>query len=347
MRALYHDGAGGLGWRDDPEPAIEAPTDALVRPVAASTCDVDQAILRGSIPGIESPYPIGHEAVGEVWAVGDSVSGVGLGDLVVVPYHVSCGACDRCARGLPLFCRSTSLAGTPSFGMPFRTEYGGMFSELIRVPFADYSLVRLPQNVTPLQAVSVGDNLTDAWRVIAPHLLERPGADVLIMSTCTTGLLAADIARACGAGRIRYVDRDPARLQRAEQLGVETETLSEFRPEAGEYEITVNATDSRTALRNAVLATAPGGHCESMAFHFSDVPMPLLAMHLKCLHFRTSLCNARPHIPAVLGLLASGSIDPEFIRTDLLPFELADQMLSAGEKPVYTRPTSREESEAG
>lgn len=64
--------------------------------------------------------------------------------------------------------------------------------------------------------------------------------------------------------------------------------------------------------------------------------MPLLAMHLKCVHFRTSLCNARPHIPAVLDLLASGRINPRLIQTDLLPFDAAaDTLLTAGNKPVY------------
>jgi len=100
----------------------------------------------------------------------------------------------------------------------------------------------------------------------------------------------------------------------------------------------VNASDSKTALRNAILATAPGGRCESMAFHFSDVPVPLLAMHLKCVSFRSSLCNARTHIPDVLRLLASGRVDPRLIQTDVLPFEsAAEQLLGAGAKPVFVR----------
>jgi threonine dehydrogenase-like Zn-dependent dehydrogenase len=336
MKALYYDGAGAVEWREDPPPAIEEPTDALVRPVAVTTCDLDQAILRGSVPGSETPFAIGHEGVGEVVRTGDSVDGLRPGDLVVVPYHVSCGACDRCIRGVPLYCRVTATAGLAVYGMPAGPDHGGLFSELVRVPFASRSLVQLPAGVTPIQDVSVGDNLTDAWRAVAPHLSERPGSDVLIMSTCPTGVLAADIARACGAGRVRYVDRDPARLALAESLGVETGTLDEFKADDAEYDLTVNATDSRTALRNALLATAPGGQCESMAFHFSEVPMPLLAMHLKCLHFRSALCNARPHIPAVLDLLASGRINPQLIQTDLLPFDAAaDQMLTAGNKPVF------------
>jgi len=338
MRALYFDGAGALEWREDPAPQIEAASDALVRPIAITTCDLDQAIIRGAVAGTRQPFAIGHEAVGEVVELGDSVVELARGDIVVIPYHVSCGACDRCSEGIPLYCRASTGEGLAVYGIPVGADRGGMFSELIRVPFAGHSLVRLPPAVTPLQAVSVGDNLTDAWRVVAPHLRERPGADVLIMSTSTTGLLAADIARACGARRVRYVDRDAGRLATAEGLGVETSTLESFAPDEHEYAITVNASDSKTALRNAILATAPGGRCESMAFHFSDVPVPLLAMHLKCVSFRSSLCNARTHIPDVLRLLASGRVDPRLIQTDVLPFEsAAEQLLGAGAKPVFVR----------
>ena len=336
MKALYYNGAGGVEWHEDPAPVIEADGDALVCPVAVTTCDLDQAILRGGVPGSETSFALGHEGVGVVVEVGSGVTAVAPGDTVVVPYHVSCGECDRCLQGVPLYCRLAAAEGLAVYGMPAGPDHGGLFSELVRVPFASHSLVVLPPGVSPVAAVSTGDNLTDAWRAVAPHLSVRPGADVLVMSTCSTGLLVADIAQACGAGRVRYVDRDSSRLQLAESLGVETAALAEFSPDEHEYDITVNASDSKTALRNAVLATAPGGHCESMAFHFSEVPMPLLAMHLKCVHFRTSLCNARPHIPDVLALIASGRIDPERIQTGVLPFQtLADTLLTAGSKPVY------------
>ncbi len=337
MRALWFDGDGGVEWREEPEPQLQAEGDAIVRPLAVTTCDFDQAVLRGRVPGTEAPYAIGHEGLGEVVRTGAAVSGIAPGDVVVIPYHVSCGACDRCARGASLHCRITAGGSFAFYGTPFGAGLGGLFAELVRVPFAGHSLVPLPPGVTPLQAVSAGDNLADAWRAVAPHLARRPGADVLIVSTSRTGVLAADIARACGARRVRYVDRDPQRLALAERIGVETSTLAEFSPQEREYEITLNASDSKSALRTALLATAPAGHCESMAFHFSEVPLPLLAMHMKCIHFRTSLCDARAHIPAVLRLLAAGRIDPELIRTDLLPFEQAGRLAELGMKPVFVR----------
>ena len=63
---IVADGVGGLEWREDPDPVIDAPTDALVRPTAVSTCDLDQEIIKRSVPGSEQPFAIGHEGAGEV-----------------------------------------------------------------------------------------------------------------------------------------------------------------------------------------------------------------------------------------------------------------------------------------
>jgi threonine dehydrogenase-like Zn-dependent dehydrogenase len=341
MQALYYDGTGGLEWHDDPTPGIEAASDALVRPIAVSTCDLDQAIINGPepVPGSEQPFAIGHEGVGEVVEVGAAITNLRPGDIVAIAYHIACGACDRCTDELPLFCRSSAADALAVFGIPVGANYGGLFSELVRVPFAEYSLLRLPPNVSPVDAVSVGDNLTDAWRALAPHLTRRPGADVLIMSEGSIGLFAADIARACGAGRVRYVDPDPERRELAHRFGAESTALDGFSPDEHEYPISLVTHPDRAALHAALHATAPGGHCENFGFHFKDVEMPLLAMHLKCLHFRSSLSNARSHMPAVLELLSSGRISPQLVRTEVLPFDTAAEALpSAGFKPVFVRP---------
>ncbi len=339
MQALYYRGsAGGLEWRDDPSPQIETRSDALVRPVAVSSCDLDQAIIHTTVPGAEQPFAIGHEGVGEVVEVGAGVTSVRPGDLVVIPYHLSCGTCDRCRAGLPLFCRATAADALAVYGIPVGAEYGGLFSELVRVPFADHALVKLPPSVSALAAVSVGDNLTDAYRAIVPRLRAMPGSDVLIMSGGSIGLYAAEIARACGAGAVRYIDASAERRDLAANLHVEVGTPEDFDPGKHEYEISLVTHGSIRALRNAILATAPGGQVENLGFHFADVELPLPAMHFKCLHFRSAMSNARPLFPEVLALLASGRIDPMRVQTAVLPFDTAVEALpTAGFKPVFVR----------
>ena len=105
-----------------------------------------------------------------------------------------------------------------------------------------------------------------------------------------------------------------------------------------DYEIAFVTRGDPAALRSALLATAPGGHCENAGFHFTEVELPLLAMHLKCLHFRSALSNARSYMPAVIELLSSGRLHPELVRTEVLPFETAAEALpKAGFKPVFVR----------
>ncbi|WP_433725646.1 zinc-dependent alcohol dehydrogenase [Nocardia sp. CA-129566] len=344
MRALYYDGAGGLEWRDDPEPVIRSRTDALIRPIAVSPCDLDQRVIRGSVPlpGVDAPFAIGHEGVGEVIDVGDALTGIAPGDLVAIPYHVSCGNCDRCHAGLPLYCRATAAHGVAAYGIPFGGGYGGLFSELVRIPFANYALLPLPPNVSALHAVSAGDNLADAWRSVVPHLRRDPSADVLVMGSGAIGLYSADIARACGARLVHYVDPDEGRRRTAAEFGARTSAPEEFDPNDHEYQIALNHSGgSRRALRNAILATAPGGYVESSSFYFADIELPVPAMHMKGIHFCSALSNARAHMPEVLNLLSSGRLHPDRIITDVIAFDSADEaMPTAGFKPVFVRSSS-------
>ena len=342
MKALYWDGSGSLEWREVSRPAIASPTDALVRPLAVSTCDLDQVIVHADrpVPGSEQPFAIGHEGVGEVIEVGPAVRAIRTGDVVAISYHISCGACDRCHEHRPLFCRTTHDGTIATYGIPIGRDYGGLFSELVHVPFADQTLVPLPPNVSPLEAVSVGDNLTDAWRTVAPFLAKRPGVDVLILASGSIGLYAADIARASGARNVLYVDADLARCELAERLGANACLPAELDPAAHQFAITVNAAADPTGgtLRTCLLATEPDGVCVNTSRHFTDPQMPLLHMFLNCLTLTGGLSHARTNMPAVLDLIAGGHISPGLIATDVLPFDTAaDAIPTAGFKPVFVR----------
>lgn len=87
----------GVEWRERPKPRIQGAGEAIVRPIAASTCDLDHNILAGKTP-FRRPFSIGHEAVGEVVEIGDGVRTVSVGDVVSIPWHINCGTCDRCLK---------------------------------------------------------------------------------------------------------------------------------------------------------------------------------------------------------------------------------------------------------
>lgn len=89
---------GKIEWQDVPTPRLEGAGEALVRPLAVSRCDIDLPYVTGLLPP-PRPFALGHECVGEVTAVGETVTTVRVGDRVIVPFQISCGACVRCRRG--------------------------------------------------------------------------------------------------------------------------------------------------------------------------------------------------------------------------------------------------------
>jgi alcohol dehydrogenase len=339
MRALTLTEERRVEWREVAEPSIDGPGEAIVRPLAVALCDLDQPIIRGEAP-VPPPVAIGHEGIAEVVEVGEDVASVKAGDRVVVPFQISCGACDRCRAGLTGDCRSVRPGSMYGFGS-FGGEWGGLLSDLVRVPFADAMLVPLPAGIDPVAAASVSDNVPDAWRTVAGPLAEQPGADVLIVGggAPSIGLYAIDIARALGAGGVAYVDTDPDRLELAARLGAEA-------IEAGEGEryerrpITVNATGDHEGLHTAIRSTQRNGTCTNVGIYYEALtPVPLLEMYTTGIRFVTGRVAARPAIPSVLELMAAGEIHPELVTSNVATWEDAPAAVQEAErKLVIERP---------
>ena len=93
------------------------------------------------------PFPFGHECVAEVTEVGDAVSAVAPGDVVGVPFQISCGECEGCRRGRTGDCERVERMAM--YGLPMGTNYGGFLSDSARVPFADAMLVPVPDDIEP------------------------------------------------------------------------------------------------------------------------------------------------------------------------------------------------------
>jgi alcohol dehydrogenase len=276
--ALTYTAPRRLEWREAEEPRLSSDDAALVRPVAVSTCDLDALIIAGSSP-FAPPFAIGHECVAEVVEPGESVATLAPGQLVSVPFQISCGACVQCRRGRSGNCSSVSFMSTYGFG-PAVERWGGFLSDLVLVPHAEHMLVPLPEGLAPAALASASDNLSDAWRAVAPQLAEEPGADVLIVggaSSGSIGLYAVALARALGAGALLYVDADEARRATARELGAEA--IAEAPKRLGPFPITVDASAEVEGLCLALRSTAPDGVCTSTAIYFGEQPrLPLLEM---------------------------------------------------------------------
>ena len=143
MRQLTYVGGTGIEWWDVPEPKLQDDRDAIVAPLAVTRCDLDLAIAGGR-SGLPGPFALGHETAGRVVDVGDAVKSFAPGDLVIVPFQISCGECDRCRRGRTNTCESVPFRSSYGLKPVCGVEYGGGLSDLIRVPFADHMPGGLP-----------------------------------------------------------------------------------------------------------------------------------------------------------------------------------------------------------
>lgn len=328
MLSLTYTGPHKLEWREAAAPALSSDRAALVRPVAVATCDLDALIIAGSSP-FAPPFAIGHECVGEVTELGDAVNSLRVGQLVSVPFQISCGECDACRRGRSANCTSVGFMSTYGFG-PSVERWGGFLADQVAVPYAEHMLVPLPAGLAPAAVASASDNLSDAWRAVGPPLASEPRAEVLVVggaSSGSIGLYAVAVARALGSASVTYVDADESRRQTAQALGADV--LADAPKRLGPFPITVDASADPEGLRLALRSTAADGACTSAAIYFGEQPsLPLLEMYTKGITFKTGRVNAREAMPHVLELAAAGAIEPQRITTRVVAWADADAALA-------------------
>lgn len=340
MQQLTCTQPGRIEWREVAAPALESDVAALVRPLAVARCDID-LFLTGGLFGSTEPFALGHECVGEIEALGDAVRGLEIGQRVVVSFQVSCGACASCLAGHTALCdRMPTLS---DYGMqPLSgVEYGGMLSDRIRVPFAEAMLRPAPASLPSAALASVSDNVLDGYRSVAPHLAERPGSEVLIVShgAPSIPLYAAQAALALGASRVDFASADPASLDLAKRLGcrpIETD----FEKPADRYPVVVDAGLSRDGLAYAIRATRPEGILQSTSFYAGpSVPMPLGRLYTLGIRFFIGRCHACALLPEVLALIESGRLQPQDVTTRTVAWdEASEAFLEPAIKLVVTRP---------
>jgi threonine dehydrogenase-like Zn-dependent dehydrogenase len=324
MRQLRFIEKGKLEWREAADPKLEGDREALVRPVALATCDIDVAFVRGRFPA--ESFPFGHECVGEVTDVGDGVEAVEAGDLVSVPFQISCGECDACRAGRTGNCESVPRLST--YGLPIGDDFGGFASDSVRVPYADAMLVPIPEGISPSAVASLSDNIPDAWRCVAPPLEERPGSPVLIaLGAGSIALYSVAIAVALGAERVDVVGGRDRDRELAAKLGANV-LDEEFPDRAGFYPITVDASADPDGIACVLRSTDRDGYSTSIGIYLEPTPLPLLDMFTQGVTFVTGRPHVRPIMPEVLELIRQGRFDPEPITAKKVAWNEAAEALS-------------------
>lgn len=322
MQQLTCTAPGTVEWVEVPEPALREPTDALVRPVAVARCEIDPFLVLAG-PTRASSFALGHEAVAEVVEVGDDVD-LSPGDLVLPSFQVSCGTCERCREGRSAVCSSYPILSDYGMEPLSGVEYGGMLSDLVRVPHAATMLTPLPAGVAPVAAASVPDNVLDGYRAVAPHLAARPGADVLVAchGIPGIGLYAAQAALALGASSVTVASDSHEVLSLAERIGATPSEVEFTERPAGLWPIVVDCGVHPHGIRWAIRATEPEGVLHSVSSYVAgDVALPLQRMYTLGIELHIGRAHSAALLPEVVALVASGALHPELVTTEVVPWE--------------------------
>jgi L-iditol 2-dehydrogenase len=216
MRALvkYAKGPGMIEMREIPVPE-PGPGEAIVRVKAAAVCASDVYILHDCFT-YEPPLVLGHEFSGVVERLGPGVSEVCPDDRVVSENNpAACGICRICEKGYPNLCPAKQAIG-------FKSD--GCFAEVVKIPA--HLLHRVPDGVS-FRAAALSEPLAVAVHAVEDRCGIESGDTVVVLGPGAIGLLAAQVARAEGAGRVIVsgTERDAERLACAQRLGFETRNV--------------------------------------------------------------------------------------------------------------------------
>src|SRR5947208_322896 len=311
MRAAVFCGPRCIEVADRPDPAVAAPTDAVVRVVFGCVCGSVLWYYRG-----ESPHalgPIGHEFIGVVEQVGSDVVGIAKGDLVVAPFTYSDGTCAHCRAGWTSNC----VAGG-SFG---NHGIDGGQGQAVRVPFADATLVRVPgsghSDATLRSLLTLSDVMCTGHHAAVSGGV-RPGTIVAVVGDGAVGLCALIAACRLGAARVIALSRNPSRQEMARSFGA-TDIVAERGDAAVQavLELTggigvdgaLECVGTGEAMATAFAIARPGSVVGAIgAPHGVEVPIETVIF--RNVGLRGGVAPVRRYIPELLDDVLEGRINP-------------------------------------
>jgi threonine dehydrogenase-like Zn-dependent dehydrogenase len=220
MKALVYNGPRDVQIQNVPDAKIKKPTDVLVKITTTNICGSDLHMYEGRTD-VEQGKILGHENMGQVVEAGKDVERLKVDDWVCLPFNVSCGHCKNCERGLTGFCLTANPGNAgAAYGYAGMGPYDGGQAEYLRVPYADFNCLKLPDDAAEKEHdyVMLSDIFPTGWHATELAGLQ-PGESVVIYGCGPVGLMAALSATIKGASKVIIVDRHPDRLELARKIG--------------------------------------------------------------------------------------------------------------------------------
>jgi alcohol dehydrogenase len=316
MKALVFHGPGQRGWDSVNDPTIIDPTDIVARIDTTTICGTDLHILKGDVPAVTPGTILGHEAIGTVEEVGAGVTSVVPGDRVLISCISSCGRCRFCKEGRYGQC----IGGG---GWIFGHLIDGLQAEYARVPFADNSIYKVPDELSDEQVLFLADILPTAFEVGVLNGHVQPGDTVAIVGAGPIGLAAILTSRLFTPGHIVAIDLADSRLESARTFGADV-TINNGAEDAVTRvmeltnglgaDVAFEAVGVPATFELAAELIRPGGRVANIGVHGHSADLHLEKLWIRDITITTGLVDTFS-IPQLMRLIASGRLDPSMFAT--------------------------------
>lgn len=303
--------------RPEPEPG---PMQAVVRVEAVGVCGSDTAYYRLGRIGdyiVDGPIVLGHEASGQVVAVGSEVSNVAAGDRVAIEPGTPCRNCRECMAGRYHLCPDLVFLATP--------PYDGALME--RMVIDARNLFVMPDSMSYEEGALLEPLSVGLWGCQRAHL--QAGDDVLVTGAGPVGLLAAASARVLGAGSVTVTDLSEFRLGLAREMGFWTENSTAAGDQT--YDVLLECSGAPGVLGDSLRRLRPAGRAAMIGMSKeSAIALPLAQLNVN--ELTIALVNRYNHTwPLAISLVSSGRIDVKPLVTHHFSLaESADALTLAG-----------------
>ena len=319
MLAYTYIEKGKFALVDKPKPKLQAPTDAIVRVTMSSICSSDLHIKHGSVPRAVPGITVGHEMVGVVEEIGKKVTKVKPGDRVTVNVETFCGECFYCRHGYVNNCTN------PDGGWALGCRIDGGQTEYVRVPLANQGLNIIPEGVSDLQALLVGDVLaTGFWAARISEITEED--TVLIIGAGPTGICTLLCVMLRHPRRIIVCEKSEERRRFVSEhysnvMVVTPEDCKEFvaqNSDHGGADRVIEVAGAEDTFRLAWECARANAIVTVVALYDRPQVLPLPEMYGKNLTFKTGGVDGCD-CEEILGLIEQGKIDTTPLITHSFP----------------------------
>lgn len=316
MKALVYHGKGKRAWEDHPIPAIQHATDAIVKISKTTICATDLLIVHGELPEVETGRILGHEGVGVIEEVGNSVMNFKTGDKVLISCITSCGKCTACKNGMYSHCENGG-------GWMLGHLVDGTHAEYVRIPFADTSLYAIPDGIDEAALTMLSDIFPAGFECGVANGQIKPGDAIAIIGAGPVGLATLLTAQFYSPAEIIMIDEDENRLEVAQMLGA-TRLLHSANGDVVEkvlkitggkgVDVAIEAVGRCETFEICQSIVKAGGRIANVGMHGKSIDLHLDKLWAKNVTITTKLVDTAS-TPMLLKVVQSGRLRPQKLIT--------------------------------